>query len=67
MQTSFKSLGSKKTKIWWFKKTLRVSINFYKKCLPIITWNKKHLSKQIEPTMHTLQKTFFAVLIFEGL
>ena len=42
-------------------------INVYEKlCLPVITWNKKHLSKQVLPIRYALEKTFFAVATFEG-
>ena len=45
---------------------LKVSINFYKKqCLPVITWNKKHLSKQLLTIKYTLEKMLFAVATFE--
>ena len=48
------------------KENLRVMINFCKKlCLPVITWNKKHLSKEIVPITNTLDKTFFIVATFE--
>ena len=44
------------------KKNLRLMINFYKKlCLPVITWNKKHLSKEVVPITYKLEKKFFAV------
>ena len=33
----------------------RASIKFYKKqCLPVITWNKKHLLKQVVAITYTL-------------
>ena len=42
--------------------------NFYKKlCLSVITWNKKHLLKQVVPITFTLGKTIFAVAAFECL
>ena len=45
-----------------------VSINFYgKQCLPVITWNKNHLSKQLVTITHTLEIKLFAVATFEGL
>ena len=44
------------------EKNLRVAINFYKKlCLPVVTWNKKHLSKPVLPIIITLQKFLFVV------
>ena len=51
------------------RRDLRVSINFYKKqCLPVITWNKKHLLKQALTITYTLKrKKFFAVPTFECL
>ena len=42
---------------------LRVSINFLKKCLPVIIWNKKNSSKQVV----TITQIFFAVATFKGL
>ena len=40
--------------------------NVYKK-LPVITWNKKYLSKQVVTKTYTLkEKFFFAVATFEG-
>ena len=45
-----------------------VTINFHKKqCLPVITWNKKHLSKQFVTITYTREKKFFAVASFKGL
>ena len=42
-------------------------INVYEKlCLPVITWNKKHLSKQVLPIRYALEKTIFAVATLEG-
>ena len=40
-----------------FKKLI-VTINSYKKCLPVISWNKKHSSKQVVPVTCTLEKHF---------
>ena len=38
--------------------------NFYKKqCLPVITRNIKHLSKQVAPITCALEKRLFAVAI----
>ena len=46
------------------EKNFRLTISFYKKhCLPVVTWNKNNLSKQIVPIKHTLKKRFFAVVI----
>ena len=46
------------------EKNFRVTISFYKKhYLPVVTWNKNNLSKQIVPIKHTLKKRFFAVVI----
>ena len=33
----------------------------------IITWNKKHSSKQAGSVTYTLEKNFFAAAAFEGL
>ena len=39
-------------------------MNFYKKhCLPVVTWNKNNLSKQVVPITYTLEKRFFEVAI----
>ena len=40
------------------------TINFYKKlCLPIITWNKKYLSKQVLPITCNMEKCFLQLLL----
>ena len=39
-------------------------INFYEKTVPVVTWNKKQLSKQIAPMTYTREKSFFAVANF---
>ena len=45
-----------------------VMISLYKKeCLPVITRNKKHSSKQVVFMMYTLGKDFFATATFQGL
>ena len=36
-------------------------------CLPVITWNKKHSSKQVASMINTLGKDFFAAATFKGL
>ena len=43
------------------------NINFEKKCLPVIIWNKKHLSKQFVSITCSVEKGFFAVATFDGL
>ena len=50
------------------EKNLRVATNFYKKlCIPVITRNEKHLSKQVAALIHTLGKFFFLeLLLLEG-
>ena len=46
------------------EKNLRVVINFYKKhFLPVFTWNKNNLSRQVVPLTYTLKERFFAVSI----
>ena len=50
---------------------------YYKQCLPVITWNKKHLwkqvvtkkkkKKQVVTVTYTLEKIFFAAVTFESL
>ena len=43
-------------------------MDFYKKqCLPVVTWNKKHLLKQIATIKYTLEKMSLAVATFEDL
>ena len=49
------------------EKSFRVTRNLYKKCHPVITWNKKHSSKQVLPVRYTLKKTIFEAAIFKGL
>ena len=46
-------------------KALRVTINFYEKILAVITWNKKHSSKQVKPIVFILEKKFFGAPTFE--
>ena len=48
-------------------KNLWVSINLYKICLSVITWNKKHSWKQAVPIVYTLGKKVSAVATFKGL
>ena len=46
---------------------LYVTISLYKKeCLPVITRNKKHSSKQVVSMIYTLGKDFFATATFQG-
>ena len=46
------------------EKNLKVAINFYKKhCLPVVTWNKNNLSKQVATITYRLEERFFAVAI----
>ena len=46
---------------------LCVTINLCKKqCLPVITYNKKHSSKQAVSMIYTLRKNFFAAATFKG-
>ena len=50
---------------------------YYKQCLPVIKWNKKHLwkqvvikkkkKKQVVTVTYTLEKIFFAAVTFESL
>ena len=56
-QTSFKTLVSKQTTTWWLKKLHSNN----KLCLPIITWIKKHSSKQVASISYTLDKKVIAV------
>ena len=61
MQTSFKTLFSKKATIWRLKES---PTNFCKKSLSVTTWNKKHSSKQVVSSTYTLQ--FFLFCFFFG-
>ena len=70
IETSFKLLVSKKARTWRLKRTSD-------EYLAVITWNKKHLLKQVVPITsctslprhppYTLEKKFFAVATFEVL
>ena len=45
---------------------LWVTISLYKKeCLPVITLNKKHSSKQVVSMIYTLGKNFLQLLLFK--
>ena len=46
---------------------LWVTKNLYKKCLSVITCNKKHSSKQVVSMVHKLGKDFFGGATFKGL
>ena len=47
------------------KKNVRVTINFYeKRCLPVATWNKNNLPKQVVPIIYKLEKRFLQLLYF---
>ena len=47
---------------------LRVTLIFHEEqYLPVITWNKKHLSKQVVPITNTLEKRVFATTSCKGL
>ena len=49
-------------------KNLGVTMDFYeKRYLPVITWNKKHFSKQVVPITCSLGKMFFEAAALEGL
>ena len=67
IRTSFKSLVSKSGRAWRLKSPQVINKLYEKQCLPLITWNKKHLSKQIVTIAYTLKKKFSAVATFEGL
>ena len=63
-----RSVVSKKARTWRLKKNLWAKTNFYQKqCLPVMTWNEKHLSKQVAPITDSLEKSFFEFPTFEGL
>ena len=68
MQTSYKTLASKKAATLRLK-SLRVTISFHEKeSLSVITWNKKHFWKEVVPITYTLEKRgFFAAATFKGL
>ena len=63
IRTSFKLLISRSTRAWGLKRPHSINKLLLKQCLPVITWNKKHLSKQIVKITYAL----FAVVNFEGL
>ena len=63
MRTSFKILVS----CFAVVLTLWVTINLYKKYLPVIAWNRKHSSKQVVLMIHTRGKNLFAAATFKGL
>ena len=44
-----------------------VMINLYKKCLPVITWNKRHSSQQVVSMIYKLGEDFFGAAPFKGL
>ena len=41
-------------------------MNFYEKCLPVITWNKEHSSEQVVPVTYTLEKSLLTAATFKG-
>ena len=60
------------SKQWLQKKqqhgAFRLTLTFHEKlCLGVITQNKKHPSKQVVPTIYTLEKRVFAAVTFKGL
>ena len=46
------------------EKNLKMAINFYKLCIPVITWNKKHLWKQVVPEGLNEKETQLHLYIF---
>ena len=46
--------------------SLWVTINLYKKCFPLITWHKKHSSKQVGSMIYTPEKYLFAAATFKA-
>ena len=47
------------------EKNPKIKINFYEKhCLPVVTWNKNNLWKQVVPIIYTLEKRFSQLLYF---
>ena len=63
-RTYFKSLVFEQHKNMEVGKNTRIMINGYKKyCLPVVTWNKNNLSKQVVTIAYPLEKRFFAVAI----
>ena len=53
--------------IWRLKKSHSHDKLLEKITLPVITFNKKHSSKQVASIKHTLEKKIFADATFEGL
>ena len=50
------------------QKNLKVTSNYYeKKCLLVITKNKKHFSRQVVPITYTSENRVFADATFQGL
>ena len=49
--------------MWGLKRPQSINKLLLKQCLPVITWNKKHLSKQTVKITYAL----FAVVNFEDL
>ena len=42
-------------------------MNFYEKlCVPVVTWNKKHLSKQAVPITYALGRRFLQLLLLKA-
>ena len=67
IRTFFKTVASKKAKHGG-EKNVRVKINYNeKKCLPVITYNKKHSSKQVLRITNTVEKSVFTAGTFKGL
>ena len=63
-RTYFKSLVFEQHKNMEVGKNSRIRINFYKKhCLPVVTWNRNNLSKQVVAITYPLEKRFFTVAI----
>ena len=62
LQTSCKTLSSKKSQTWRLRKLQNNDKLLWKKSLPVITLNKKHSSKQVVQITYRLQG--FSQLLF---
>ena len=63
-RTYFKSLFSEQHTNMEVGKNTRITIKFYKKhWLPVVTWNRNNLSKQVVTITYPLDKRFFAAAI----
>ena len=67
IRTSFKTLVSKKTTIWWMKKSHSNDKLLEKITSSSYHMEQKHSLKQVASITYTLEKRIFAAADFEGL